>query len=440
MPFKIKIFFISTMLGVLFLINYASAQVVTLNLFDPPLTYTEITAFGLKDGDMIRANDPSDPDVYIINRRGFKRLFLNPAIFDMYGHLGGWDNVKIVTPEIRDAFETSTLFRNCEIEEGYNKVYTVEPTGEDEGTLHWLDIEESKADIETNFWHKIFCINLNEFSWYKLGDIYNSASKIPVYRREDGITSVKTPLEELKKWASKNGVNVYAMEREVDNLLFTSYERVADFEHYDALRDGIQLEEMPRLKDFMSSMNKLPPHLESMLQGEYFYFTTKKCRSGYVRRLDYFIDQGVHNTKKIYVPGGIYPTWGGITLEPSVMLLCSLLSEYVTLHEIGHLVDSNGIQYGKGRDFLFKNTDTGIRDLYDEYFKLFEINPSKLFQEGKSAFLTSYAQTDTEENFAEHFSFYIVFPDEFREKAKLNPVLAEKYEFLKKEIFQGIEY
>ncbi|MDP3697114.1 MAG: hypothetical protein Q8R55_03715, partial [Candidatus Taylorbacteria bacterium] len=86
------------------------------------------TDFGLKEGDVISASDSSDPDVYIVNESGYKRLFVNPEIFQLYGHLG-WDKIKKVTPEVRDAFITSGLFRNCE--DNDQKVYGLDVINED---------------------------------------------------------------------------------------------------------------------------------------------------------------------------------------------------------------------------------------------------------------------------------------------------------------------
>ena len=43
--------------------------------------------YGLTEGDLIRAQ--GDFDIFIINQYGYKRLFLNPTIFNMYGHLNG---------------------------------------------------------------------------------------------------------------------------------------------------------------------------------------------------------------------------------------------------------------------------------------------------------------------------------------------------------------
>src|SRR6185369_8686437 len=48
--------------------------------------------YGLTEGNTISATGTNDPDVYIVNALGYKRLFLNPVIFSFYGHLGGFAN------------------------------------------------------------------------------------------------------------------------------------------------------------------------------------------------------------------------------------------------------------------------------------------------------------------------------------------------------------
>src|SRR3990167_581137 len=89
--------------------------------------------YGLTEGNTISAAGSNDPDIYIVNQPGYKRLFLNPVIFSFYGHLGGFPNVKNVTATVRDAFPTSGLFTVCQVGSVYNdgKVYGVEVTGED---------------------------------------------------------------------------------------------------------------------------------------------------------------------------------------------------------------------------------------------------------------------------------------------------------------------
>ena len=144
--------------------------------------------YGLMEGNTISAAGSDDPDVYIVNDWGYKRLFLNPVIFGFYGHLGGFAAVKNVSPATRDAFMTSGLFRNCESDD--QAVWAVETTGEDVGSLHWVNMSGSQAVAEdANFFKKVFCINNNEANWYPKSTMnYTSLSQVPVYTRVPGAT------------------------------------------------------------------------------------------------------------------------------------------------------------------------------------------------------------------------------------------------------------
>jgi len=138
--------------------------------------------FNLREGDLISAYPAGDPDVYIVNEHGFRRLFLNPAIFGFYGHLGGYAAVRQVSPTTRDAFPVSGLFRNCET--GDQDVYAAEVTAEDQGTLHHVALSGSDALAQDpDFFLKVFCINSNEFNWYPRGTSFTSLDQLPIYRR-----------------------------------------------------------------------------------------------------------------------------------------------------------------------------------------------------------------------------------------------------------------
>ncbi len=141
--------------------------------------------FGLKEGDLVSAIFSDDPDVYILNDSGYKRLFLNPSIFNFYGHLGGFFNVKLVSTEVRDSFITSGLFRNCETNDP--KVYGVDIDGEDTGKLHWVNVSASSASSDDpEFFKKVFCINSKEFDWYSKGIEFKSVKDVPKYERVQG--------------------------------------------------------------------------------------------------------------------------------------------------------------------------------------------------------------------------------------------------------------
>lgn len=137
---------------------------------------------GLVSGDLISATFSSDPDVYIVNEWGYKRLFLNPDIFQFYSHLGGFAQVKIVTPQVRDSFITSGYLRECET--GDQRVWGVESVGEDRAILHWINTSGEQAVLDDpDFFKKVFCINQREFSWYQIGSTYNSVREVPPYVR-----------------------------------------------------------------------------------------------------------------------------------------------------------------------------------------------------------------------------------------------------------------
>src|SRR3989344_2632779 len=49
--------------------------------------FVNLESVSLNDGDVVSAAGSDDPDVYIVNPHGYKRLFLNPVIFGFYGLL-----------------------------------------------------------------------------------------------------------------------------------------------------------------------------------------------------------------------------------------------------------------------------------------------------------------------------------------------------------------
>src|SRR3989338_6913893 len=145
---------------------------------------TKPSDYGLKEGDLISAIFSDDPDVYIINEQGYKRLFLNPEIFKFYSHLGGFANIKLVTPEIRDSFPTSGFFRNCE--DNDQKVFGTSVEGEDAGRLHWINKSGDQAVQEDpDFFKKVFCINRKEFNWYPRGNEFKELREVPQYHRTE---------------------------------------------------------------------------------------------------------------------------------------------------------------------------------------------------------------------------------------------------------------
>jgi len=75
----------------------------------------------------------------------FKRLVLNPEVFESYGHLE-WANIKTVTVAELQAFSTADAVRA----DGDDKVYKLFPNG-DSGTKRWVE--------------SLDCFNSNNYDW-----------------------------------------------------------------------------------------------------------------------------------------------------------------------------------------------------------------------------------------------------------------------------------
>jgi len=141
-------------------------------------------------------------------------LFLNEEIFNFYGHLGGFFNVKLVSQEVLDAFPTSGLFRNCEANDP--KVYGVNVDGEDTGTLSWVDVTGAQAVYQDpNFFSKVFCVNDKEFKWYPKASAFHSLNDVPKYQREKA-KATQTTAQKIKDH-EKEYKKKHGKEREDEN-------------------------------------------------------------------------------------------------------------------------------------------------------------------------------------------------------------------------------
>ena len=135
----------------------------------------------LQDGDLIRnpnADGMAKYDVYIVKIIGdkkFKRLIINPKVFESYGDLfdhnkngNPWDDIRLVNQSTMDQFKTSTLVRCSDPSVGINdpKVYQLSPN-EDQGTKTWLDMTPQQFEADGYDWDEIFTINQVERELYK---------------------------------------------------------------------------------------------------------------------------------------------------------------------------------------------------------------------------------------------------------------------------------
>jgi len=115
---------------------------------------TNAAVAGINEGDTIRVANTFD--VYIakyVGTKMFKRLILNPEVFNSYQHLS-WSKVKTVTQAQMDQFTNSSLVRAL----GDTKVYMLTPNG-DVGTKQWLNMSAEGFTAAGYDWDSIYVIN-----------------------------------------------------------------------------------------------------------------------------------------------------------------------------------------------------------------------------------------------------------------------------------------
>lgn len=179
---------------------------LTLMLSGSATAATSPGEHGLQEGDVIRAT--GDDDVYIVNQHGFKRLFVNEAIFGLYGHLG-FEKVREVSTNVRDAFPTSGLFRNCE--SGDERVFGLDVISADVANLRWINSSGERAQTDDpDFFEKVFCINAAEQTLYGTGPAFSSVTDVPHYGKvptrtaappSTAVLSGHTPASVYSSWA-----------------------------------------------------------------------------------------------------------------------------------------------------------------------------------------------------------------------------------------------
>lgn len=116
------------------------------------------------DGALIRVRGTLD--VFIVKYVGdkkFKRLILNPSVFNSYKHLR-WSDILDVEQSVVDSFMTSDLVRVA----GETRVYKLVPSG-DTGAKHW--IRTAAAFNNRHFeWNAIYEINSVDRDSYVTGE------------------------------------------------------------------------------------------------------------------------------------------------------------------------------------------------------------------------------------------------------------------------------
>jgi hypothetical protein len=177
-------------------------------------------------------------------------------------------------------------------------------------------------------------------------------------------------------------------------------------------KDEVELKNIPKVFVAAEILYKIPDNVLEVMKGKTIYFSTENGRSK-----------------------SIHAAWGPDSLNRGFIIEQSHWHANV-IHELGHIVDVHGIQ-GKYNDK--QNVFSYAKEKKDEVFQV-KIDYQPNAPGVPQGHITRYSSESDSENFAEHFAYYVVFPDEFRNRIQMDPLLKDEYEFMRDYIFNGIEF
>ena len=199
-------------------------------------------------------------------------------------------------------------------------------------------------------------------------------------------------LLEFKKWSQTHDISLIGINKNSDTLLQYGF---------DPSFDEISIDVVPNVLNAAEILYKIPDNLLETMNGKTFYFSTENGRglaliSSYHKPIENMND--------------------GIIIEQNI-------DPYYVVHELGHIIDLEQSQNH------MKN-------------KLFDLNfiDNQDNEKMPNGYVTYYSLTSSEENFAEHFAYYVVNGEDFRGIAETDTLLDKKYNFLKNYVFEGIEF
>jgi len=160
------------------------------------------------DGDLVKTAD--SPDVYIVKIVGtkyFRRLILNPAILDSYGHLS-WGNIKTVNQAVLGEFTLSQLATEV-YPDGTpvsGQVFLLTAQSDvDTGTKRFINMTAQEFEAAGYDWDAIYFINQTEADdgFYATGTEIRGPQTVEELQQEIAAPIIKEdtaePLEEEDK-------------------------------------------------------------------------------------------------------------------------------------------------------------------------------------------------------------------------------------------------
>lgn len=235
--------------------------------------------------------------------------------------------------------------------------------------------------------------------------IYNESKNILNGAIEPQVEYEKK-LSMFLEWAKKYNITIVGTNKTSNELYF------------NGLKPGelFEVKDTTGILEVAEGLYKIPRHLTRVMNNKTIYLSSRGGR-GYTI-LSSWPDQNI-----------LAGVNRGFILEQPI-------TEDDAIHEFAHILDYHGIQG------VYDDKESHWRNLQQERNDIFVVkvkyNPRA--KEPPEGYIDVYSTANDAENFAQHFTAYILYPEEFRRRAENEPLLKQKYNFFKYKIFNGVEY
>lgn len=217
-------------------------------------------------------------------------------------------------------------------------------------------------------------------------------------------------LAEFLAWAQQQDIAILGIDKSYSEL------KKSDL---NLPQDSVEITKIQLVMNASKGLRLLPQQVLDYMRGKVVYISTVDDSTNYA----VYIHGSSEGLSEIGTSGK--------TKVKSGIFLVAPVSDFATVHEVGHIVGTLGIEGKYGAD------NTKYKFLLPMYNQLFFVPAG---QNTPCGYISEYSTKNHAENFADHFAFYVFDGSGFRDRAETDGLLKAKYDFLKEHIFFGKEY
>lgn len=207
-------------------------------------------------------------------------------------------------------------------------------------------------------------------------------------------------------WGKQHGISLVGINKSVNYFYFNG-SRPEDF---------LDVKNVPNILNVAEGLYKIPEEVLQVMEGKTFYLS--------------------HQNGRGYTVLGSWPEQHILAGMERGSILEQFLTPQQAVHEFAHILDYHGIR--------------GMYDDPQNHFKELELLRKEIFavafaydphlSKAPFGYIDVYSTANDAENFAQHFAAYILDGEEFRTRARDDPLLKKKYDFFNNKLFHGREY